>query len=384
MFNDIFLIFAASAFLGIAAMYLRQSLIVVYIVAGILVGPHVFSLIQTPEVVTEISNIGIIFLLFLLGMNLEPQDLIHLFKESTNTVAISSIGFFLTGLTVAYFFSFSIIDSVLIGCMCLFSSTIIGLKLMPTTHLHQLKMGEMMVSVLLLQDILAIVLLLVISALASGESILPALSKSLIMLPVIGAGAYLISTYVLKSIFIKFDQIREFTFLIIIAWCVTISKVSHDVGLSYEIGAFIAGVALASLPSARVMAEDLKPLRDFFLILFFFSVGASFDLASVYNPEIYMPAIVLAALLLIIKPLLFRDLIKFKDESKSREMALRLGQMSEFNLLVVSVAIASSVMSVDAGSVVVAATLITFIVSSTVIVSFLPTPVSSNKKLFKD
>src|ERR1043166_7354824 len=134
--------------------------------------------------------------------------------------------------------------------------------------------------------------------------------------------------------------------------------------LSGEIGAFIGGVALAASPISLYIAESLKPLRDFFLVMFFFSIGAGFNFQ--FLPEVIVPALLLSLLLLLLKPIVFYFLLRHSGETKavSREVSIRLGQASEFSLLVASIGIGTSLISAKANYLIQATTILTFIVSS--------------------
>ncbi len=141
----------------------------------------------------------------------------------------------------------------------MFSSTIIGLKLIPTTVLHHQHTGEIIISVLLLQDIIAIVLLLVLEASAQESMSWMSLSKPLLALPLLVLITYLVEKYILIRLIRLFDRIQEYIFLLAIGWCLGVAEAAEWMGLSYEIGAFIAGVSIASSPIALFIAESLKP-----------------------------------------------------------------------------------------------------------------------------
>ena len=154
--------------------------------------------------------------------------------------------------------------------------------------------------------------------------------------------------------------------------------------MSHEIGAFIAGVTLASSPIALFITERLKPLRDFFLIIFFFSLGASFNIGII--GDIYLPAIVLALLAVVLKPLVFSFLLVFEGEKKSisKESGIRLGQISEFSLLISVLALNSGFIEENIASLIQLSVLISFVLSSYIIVLKYPTPISSNDSLRRD
>ena len=175
----------------------------------------------------------------------------------------------------------------------MFSSTIIGIKLLPTTILHHQHTGEIMISVLLLQDLLAIFVLLFFAPLAASGNILVDISLVVFGLPALLLFAYVAERFFLQRLLAKFNRIKEYLFLLAIAWCLAMAQLAILFGLSAEIGAFIAGISLAASPIAFYIAESLKPLRDFFLVIFFFSVGALFNLN--YLTKVIFPAVILAS-----------------------------------------------------------------------------------------
>ncbi|MCK5876471.1 MAG: cation:proton antiporter [Candidatus Marithrix sp.] len=381
---SIFVIFTGSAILATLALYARQALIVGYIVWGIILGPSGFAVIESPVVINEIAHIGIIFLLFLLGLNLKPQDLLHTMSKTTLITVVTSLVFMSLGFIISLLFNFAVWESLLIGAAMMFSSTIIGLKLLPTTVLHHRHAGEIIVSILLLQDLFAIIILLIIQGWNNGSSPLISVALSVVALPILIGFAILFERYILIKIIAKFEKIQEYIFLVTIGWCLGMAELASVMGLSYEIGAFIGGVVLASSPIAMFIAESLKPLRDFFLVIFFFTLGAGLELGTLYT--ILIPAIVLAGVMLLVKPLLFKFLmVKLKETPDlSLEMGVRLGQISEFSLLIAVVALESHVISHQASYLIQAATIISFVVSSYFIVLNYPTPIAVSDRLRRD
>jgi Kef-type K+ transport system membrane component KefB len=156
---------------------------------------------------------------------------------------------------------------------------------------------------------------------------------------------------------------------------------AETLGLSLEIGAFIAGVSLATSPIALFLAEALRPLRDFFLVLFFFSVGAALNLALV--PSVLLPAAVLAGAVLLVKPLVFRFLLdQFQEQGPlAWEVGFRLGQISEFSLLLVLLAGQAQLMSEGAITTIQTVAVLTFLLSSYVVVLRYPTPIALDERL---
>jgi Kef-type K+ transport system membrane component KefB len=381
---SLFLIFFGAAVFATVAMSIRQSLLIAYIALGLLIGPSGLALIHDPQLMQNISNIGIIFLLFLLGLNLNPRELLQMAGQTSVVTGVSSLLLLLLGYLFSKWLGFSTVESLVIGSSLMFSSTIIGLKLIPTTVLHHQHTGEIIISVLLLQDIIAIVLLLVLEGSAGSSFDWINLLKPLLALPALVVLAVLIEKHLLIRLIRSYDRIQEYIFLLAIGWCLGVAEAAEALGLSYEIGAFVAGVSMAASPIALYIAESLKPLRDFFLIIFFVSLGANFDLQVL--SDIWLAAIGLSLIALLVKPLLYRLMLRFSKESSGRstEVAVRLGQMSEFSLLLAVLAVEMVLIREQVGYLIQFATLVSFIVSSTYVVMKYPTPIAISDRLRRD
>ncbi len=337
---SIFLIFGGAALLATVALYLRQAMLVAYLAIGAILGPWGLSLVSDADLISDIARIGIIFLLFLLGLNLSPQKLFELLRETTLVTVFCTLVFGGIAGSIALTFGFGSVDALIIGVCASFSSTIIGLKLLPTTVLHHRHIGEVIISVLLLQDMIAIIVMLVIQGYGgSGEALAFDILKGFIALPILGLVAWTGHRFIIFKLFQKFDRIQEYVFLISIGWCLSLAQLGEFLGLSYEIGAFTAGVAIATS--------------------------------------------LIAAVLLIIKPIVFRYLLISQAETNKLawETGVRLGQLSEFSLLIVFVARQNQLITPETFYIVQLATIISFIVSAYWIVAKYPTPIAVNDKL---
>ena len=381
---SIFLIFTGAAVLAAIALFARQSLLVAYILLGGLAGPWGLKLVSDAAIIQEIGHIGIIFLLFLLGLNLQPAQLVRMLREAIMVTVISSLVFGVVGMLAGLAFGYSHFESLIIGSVMMFSSTIIGLKLLPTTALHHRHVGQVMISILLLQDILAIGILLFLEGLSHAGMEWQQLVSLALSLPVIVIISLLFERFILQRLIQRFDTIHEYIFLTAIGWCLGVAELAEFMGLSHEIGAFIAGVSLATNPIALFIADSFKPLRDFFLIMFFFSLGASFNITML--PEVIIPATVIALLMLVFKPVIFSRLLRQSGESTglSNEIGVRLGQVSEFSLMIAVLALNAGAIGSRASYLIQATTLITFIVSSYIIMLNYPTPIAVSDRLRKD
>jgi Kef-type K+ transport system membrane component KefB len=380
----LFLIFSGAAILATLAMTVRQSLIIAYICLGLLVGPWGINLLSDIELIQNIAGVGIVFLLFLLGLNLHPQELIRLAGQATIVTGVSSLALLLLGFGYTLMFGYSTTEALIVGAALMFSSTIIGLKLIPTTVLHHQHTGEIIISVLLLQDIIAIFLLVLIEGSASNDAGWWSMLKPALAFPLLVGVAYLLEKNLLSRLIARYDRIQEYIFLLAVGWCLGMAEAAELMGLSHEIGAFIAGVTIARSPIALFIAESLKPLRDFFLIIFFVALGAGFNLGVL--PDIWLAALGLSLIAIVVKPFLYRNLMRFSKESaeRSTEVAMRLGQMSEFSLLIAVMASQLAIIRAEVSYLIQIATLVSFVFSSYYVVARYPTPIALSDKLRRD
>jgi len=379
-----FLIFSGAAAVASLALYTRQPLLIAYILLGGLIGPYGFSLVTDLSLLQDIAHIGIIFLLFLLGLDMQPQALIATIRKSTLVAIVSSLVFAASGAGVALASGFSAVEATIVGLAMMFSSTIIGIKLLPTTVLHHRHTGELMVGLLLLQDIIAIFLLVMLTGSSDGQFEMGTAVRALLALPVLIGIAVLFVRLVLVNLIQRFDRFQEYIFLLAIGWCLGLAELASLLRLSPEIGAFVAGVSIASSPISQFIAVSLKPLRDFFLILFFFSLGGSFDLAVL--DQILVPALLLSALMLALKPLVFRFLLGRLSETPALawDIGLRLGQNSEFSLLIAYLAASLGMIGKEASHLIQATAILTFVVSSYLVVFNCPNPIAISDRLRRD
>ncbi len=379
-----FLIFSGAAVLASIALYTRQPLIIAYILLGAMIGPYGLELVSDIELLEESGHIGIIFLLFLLGLDMQPKALFAVAKKATLVALLSALVFAAIGFGIAYSFNFSLIESLVIGAAMMFSSTIISIKLLPTTVLHHRHTGELIIGLLLLQDLLAIFVLIILLSSDAGQLNIELITQALIGLPALALAAYLAVKYLLLALINRFDRFQEYIFLLAIGWCLGMAEAATALGLSGEIGAFIAGITLATSPISQYIAINLKPLRDFFLILFFFALGAQFNLNLL--ADIIFPATLLAIMMTAIKPVVFRFLLQGMDEHRDLawSVGFRLGQNSEFSLLIAYVATSALLISDDASHLIQATAILTFIISTYIVIFNFPTPIAPNDKLRRD
>ena len=377
-------IFLGAAVLSSLALYARQPIIIAYIALGVALGPYGAGLVSDTDLVSGAGHVGIILLLFLLGLDMKPSALWNSLRQSTLVAVLSTLIFGVAGYAFSRLFSFSHLDSILIGTALVFSSTIIGIKLLPTTVLHHKHLGELMIALLLFQDVIAIVVLVVMESLGGGEYAARDLLMPLVTLPLLALLSWISVKTVLLALITRFDRYHEYIFLLSIGWCLGMAELAIFMGLSAEIGAFVAGVSIASSPIAQYIAISLKPLRDFFLVVFFFSVGSGLDMQAL--PRLAVPAMAMATLFLLLKPVVYQWLVRgvFDEPKLAWNLGMRLGQCSEFSLLIAFLGASKGLLSTDAATLIQACTVITLLASSYLVVLKLPTPIAITDALRRD
>lgn len=360
-------IFSGTAILSVLAMFTRQSLIVVYIAAGIALGPWGLGWVASAETVQDIAQIGIVFLLFLIGMELHPERLLPILRQTFMMVVTSSVIFSATIMYVAYLFGFHIIEALIVGLAMMFSSTVIAVKMMP----GRTNIRETIIGCVLLQDLLAILVLLGLTSFAKHEVDLLDYLALILLIPIGLPLLFLLERYVLNPLLKKYKN-DEFHFNLIVAWCLAFGFLSHTFGLSYEIGAFLAGVVLSASDRLQSITNALVPLRDFFLILFFFSFGAMLNWNLVL--QVGLQSLALVGVILLVKPWVFRWLVSERqNEKNSWEIGVRLTSLSEFSIIIGYSAFELNLIGNNSLHLISVTTMIMFLVSSTWVNARYPT-----------
>ena len=358
-------IYAGAALVATVALFSRQSVIVAYILLGVLFGPYGLKIVQNPEISSEIGHVGMIFLLFLAGLHLDPKNLLYTLSKAVSvTLATSSIFSVLCFLILYYGFGFSMQDSSIVGAAMMFSSTLIGLKLLPNDLLHGEPIGEVIISILLIQDLLAIIAMVVLNSLGKEDIGHDQLIMLVLAIPFLLAYGFILERYFISKLFNVFESVREYLFILSVGWCLSLSELASVLNLSREVGAFIAGVTIASGSVSTYLAECLSPLRDFFLVLFFFSMGASLNLSLLYN--VLLPTMALVVVMVVIKPMMYWLFLDrtMEDDPIGWEVGVRLGQASEFSILVGQIAYYAKLISAEASVLITAVVIASFVIST--------------------
>ncbi|MEO5499527.1 MAG: cation:proton antiporter [Candidatus Saccharimonadales bacterium] len=336
IFTQLSLIIVFGGAVSIVMKLLRQPLIIGYILTGILVGPSMFNLIEDKSAFETYSQIGITLLLFIIGLGLNIGVIKSLGRISLSTAGMLLVSIGGLGLLAGILLGFTPTEAMIIGLALFFSSTIIILKVLSDkrelTRLH----GQIALGVILVDDIVATFALLFVAAAGTAGTLGISDIVSLILRGLgLGLGLYIFSTKLMPHFIKFFASSQELLFMFTISWGFGVATLFDLAGFSHEVGALFAGVSLASLPYATEMAARLKPLRDFFIVLFFVVLGESLGFGAIQ--EGIIPAIILSLIVIIGKPLFVMASLGLHGYTKltSFKAAINLSQISEFSIILV-------------------------------------------------
>lgn len=364
IFTELSIVLVLVAAVSIVMRLLKQPLILGYIITGILVGPLLLDVIHAKEAFEGFSEIGIALLLFIIGLGMNAGVVRSLGKVSITTAAAIFTVVGGLGVLVSYLMGFDVITALVIGVALFFSSTIVILKVLSDKREVSRLHGQVAIGVILVDDIVATLAIVAVTAASSGglgiNDLLPMLAKAL------GLGILLViaGTYLIPKFSKALAKSQELLFIFAVAWGFGIASLFGLFGFSHEVGALFAGVALASLPYATEMSTRLKPLRDFFIVLFFVTLGERFVFDDV--SATLLPAVALSAIVLIGKPLFTMASLGALGYTKltSFKAGIHLSQISEFSIVLVVLAVQTKLIGPSAASIITLVALITIGVSS--------------------
>ncbi len=363
-FFEVGLVIGIATLISLLVRYLRQPLIIGYILAGIIVGPSLLNLISSPDTITLFSHMGVALLLFVVGLGLDPKVI----KEVGLVSIVTGVGQAVFTIVVGFFLSlalgFSKLASLYIGLALAFSSTILILKLLSDKNEADSLYGKISIGFLLVQDILAIFTLIIISSLNGGVTaqtlVLSVALKGILLL----IGLFLIGVYVLPHVTKIVAKSQEMLLLFSISWAFALSLLFYKAGFSLEIGALIAGVTLSLSPYRYEISSKMKPLRDFFLVLFFIMLG--YQLGFTELQQNIWPVILFSLLVLIGNPLSILILMGLMGHTKRNGFLAgwTVAQIGEFSHILIALGISIGHLGKDILSIITAVTLITIAISS--------------------
>ncbi|MBI2020240.1 cation:proton antiporter [Candidatus Daviesbacteria bacterium] len=372
IFIQLAIILGLASVLGFITHKFKLPLLIAYLIGGLIIAIIGIFDIKTSAALSFLPEIGIAFVLFLVGMELDLRQLKSLGTPIIVSGLLQIVITSILGTFIAQSFNFSLVESIYLGIGLSFSSTIVVVKLLIEKNTLDSLYGKLSVGILLLEDLLAVVILLGLTSFNSSifhlglTELFPLLSfagKVVILL----SFAILLSKYILGSLFKAVSSSGELLFLTALAWCFIYITFAQSLGFSVLIGAFLAGVALANSPYHFQIQGKVKPMRDFFVALFFVYLGTRVDFSQIQST--FLLILVFTTYAVIFKPVLFLLILGSFGFKKHPlfQTAINLSQISEFSLIILLVGLSEGIVSQSALTVIAASGVLSIIISSVVI-----------------
>ncbi|MEJ8801871.1 cation:proton antiporter [Pontibacter sp. H249] len=334
-FYEFSIILALAALLGVVGQVLKQPLIVMFIALGIIVGPSVLDIIHSHEKIHLLAEIGIAILLFIVGLKLDLRIIKSIGKIALLTGLGQVLFTSLFGYIISISLGFSSLHSFYIAVALTFSSTIIIVKLLSDKKEIDSLHGQIAIGFLIVQDIVVILVMIVLSTMQKGgeTSLTEDVIRTLIAGFCLMAFAFIAMQWVIPGLSKILARSQELITLFAIGWAVTLASISELVGFSGEVGAFLAGITLASSEYREAISGRLVSLRDFLLLFFFVHLGANLDLSLIGGQvaaSLYLSIFVLIGNPIIV--LIIMGLMGYRKRT-SFLAGLTVAQISEFSLI---------------------------------------------------
>jgi len=340
VFYEIAMLLSMAAVFGFFGLKFKQPLIITFLITGMVAGTSGLMLISDYSPLTLLANMGIALLLFIVGLRLD----INLIRSAGTVALATGIGqiFFTAagGLLIALTMGMSMMTAIYVAIALTFSSTIIIVKLLSDKKEIDSLYGQIAVGFLIVQDIAAILALIVLITLGnqiSGEgSLLLTITLTAFKAISFVVAIVLLARFVLSKLAFYLAQSQELIVLFAIAWAILLSAGADMLGLSKEVGAFLAGISLATTQYRDAISSRLLTLRDFLLLFFFINLGANLDIAGA--SEQIGRALLLSAFVLVGNPLIVMAIMGFMGYRKRTSFmaGLTVAQISEFSLIVIA------------------------------------------------
>lgn len=363
LFTEIALVLALGAVVSLVMRIIKQPLIIGYIFTGLIASPALLGIVHDGETLESFSTIGISLLLFIVGLGLNPKALKDMGFVAGITGITQVVFSTVAGYAIMTWLGRSWQEALIVGVALAFSSTIVGLKLLNDKKEHNRLYGRLAIGVLLVQDVVATLSLVVISA--SGDNLTVGSFGWLIIKGLLVAiPIFIVSSKVIPRLNNFISSNHEFLFLFALAWGFGVGTLFQKVGFSLEVGSLIAGVALAANPFAQEVGARLKPLRDFFIIVFFIYLGSKLGetdiVAQLPLGLLFSAMIILTNPIAIIIPLVVLKHTKLN----AFRVGMIMAQVSEFSLIFTVLAAQKNLVGEETVGLITLIALITIAVSS--------------------
>jgi Kef-type K+ transport system membrane component KefB len=343
LIRDITLCILFAWMLGLLAHFSRQPLILAYLIAGFCIGPFGAGLVKSQESISVISELGLIFMLFMIGLEIDLKKIVRAGKVILFAAGGQLLGGCLLGILFVAGIGLSLggghFDALYLCIACALSSTVIIVKVLYEKRELDTLPGRVTLGVLVLQDIFAILFLAVQPSLANLQ--VSVILLSIGRVAVLVAAALLVSRYVLPRLFHQIARRPELILLGALAWCFLVAETAEQLSLSREMGALIAGVSLSTFPYALDVTAKVTTLRDFFITLFFVALGMTIPVPGL---SVIGLALMIAAFTVMSRLVTtFTPLYLMKQGLRASLLpAINLAQISEFSLVVIQTGVSDN------------------------------------------
>lgn len=287
---DLAIILIAAAAAGFFARQTGQPTIIAYIIAGVIIGPAVLGVVEVTDLTETLSELGLAFLLFLLGIKMRIEEVRYILAPIVKISIPQMAAVAAVGTGVSLVLGFGMLEAVMIGLAVMYSSTAVVVKMLTDLNEATTLHGKIDVGILLAQDIVVVILLAVLAA-GRPDSLMEiatTLGIVLALVAIITLAALAASRYALPAMFRRIAADTQIFFLVAISWAFFFVFVSSEINLflaplgiqaylSIEMGAFLAGLAIAQLPYSKELQDRVNPLTDLFVMIFFVSVALRFE-----------------------------------------------------------------------------------------------------------
>ncbi|MFT4304776.1 MAG: cation:proton antiporter [Candidatus Woesearchaeota archaeon] len=321
--------------------FLRQPLIIGYIITGLLISFFFTEALDFQDSIATFAKVGVALLLFMVGLHLNPKSIkdvgkVSLFTGIGQVTLTTTIGFIICQLM-----GFSLVESFYIAISLAFSSTIIIMKLLSDKGDVEALYGKISIGFLIVQDLIVVFLLMIISSTAGavGSNFVGLMVESILIGIAVIAIIMIFGIYVLPKLIKNAAKSQEFLLLFSIGWCIALGALFHYLGYSLETGALIAGVVLSMSPYRYEISSKMKPLRDFFIVLFFILLGSQMIIENL--AQMLPLAIILSVVVLIGNPIIVMTIMGLMGYTKRNGFlaGLTVAQISEFSIILVTLGI---------------------------------------------
>ncbi|MBI2040231.1 cation:proton antiporter [Candidatus Microgenomates bacterium] len=372
IFIQLAIILGLASVLGFITYKMKLPLLIAYLLGGLSIAFWGIFDVKTSQALSFLPEIGLAFLLFLVGMELDFREIRSFGRPIILAGVLQIIITTVMGAFLAQSFGFNFLEAIFLGVGLSFSSTIVVVKLLLDRKDLSSLYGKLALGILLLEDLLAVVILLGLTSTASalGLGLTQAFPIATFMVKalILFALALLLNRYILGAIFKAVSASSELLFLTALAWCFIYVTFALSLGFSVVIGAFLAGVALANSHYHFQISGKVKPMRDFFVALFFVYLGTKVNFSQIGHT--FPLILTFTTYAVLVKPLMFLLLLGIFGFRKHTlfSTAINLSQISEFSLIVLLVGVEQGLVRDSILTVIASSALLSIIVSSVLII----------------